>query len=305
MSDRVDRRPAPFVSVVIPSYNRADLIAETLESVLQQTYRDLEIIVIDDGSTDGTRRVVEPFVRDNVRYVWQENAERAASRNHGLRLASGEFIAFLDSDDLWLPFKVARHVEILRANSRIGLVYSDFMQIEGDGTEVRSRRAGGRSGRVTGALLRRNFIPFSTHLARTALVREIGGFCEDRQLSGAEDWEMCVRLSLRTEFAYDPVVTTKIRTHSGNTMTNAAAMARSMKRALELFQGSDELRAYRTSFGMMAANVALVNAINRATGRQPALAMGDLRTAMRNDPRILFDLRFGYTVARLLRQLVG
>jgi len=91
-----------MVSIVIPTYNRGDLIAETIQSILDQTFRDLEIIVIDDGSTDNTREVVEKF-GDRVATSRSQNSERAVSRNHGLRLSRGEFIAFPDSDDCWLP----------------------------------------------------------------------------------------------------------------------------------------------------------------------------------------------------------
>ena len=114
----------PLVTVVIPTYNRADYIAETIESVLSQTYRNIEVIVIDDGSTDGTAQVVAPFI-PRVSYVQQENAERGASRNHGLRLARGKYVAFLDSDDVWLPTKVADDVAYLEARPDVGLIHTD------------------------------------------------------------------------------------------------------------------------------------------------------------------------------------
>src|SRR5215471_9220074 len=157
MSERVELDAAPLVSVVIPTYNRADYIGETIESVLQQTYSNIEIIVIDDGSTDNTAQVVERF-ESRVRYVRQENAERGASRNHGLRLAQGEFISFLDSDDLWMPSKAAAAVSLLQENPAIGLVCTDAVQIDGQGKEVQTLRARGRSGDVTEKLLQDNFV---------------------------------------------------------------------------------------------------------------------------------------------------
>ena len=223
----VPRDSWSLVSVVIPAYNRADYIAETITSVLQQTYNAIEILVIDDDSEDNTRQIVEQL-GSKVRYVWQENAERGAARNHGLRLAQGEFIAFLDSDDLWLPNMVEDSVAFLQANPEIALVYTDAMQIDASGKELRVLRAGPPTSRPTERLLNSNFLSIGRHLIRTDAVKKIGGFREERELSGSEDWEMWVRFSLEAQIGYLPVVTPKIRTHPGNTMTNAAGMERSM-----------------------------------------------------------------------------
>lgn len=301
MSNGRDRDEMPLVSVVIPTYNRADYIGETIESVLQQTYPNIEVIVVDDGSTDDTREVVRRF-EPQVRYVWQENAERGACRNHGLRLARGEYIAFLDSDDLWLPTKVAEGVEFLSANPAVGLVCTDAMQIDAEGKELRVLRARGASGRVTERLLQKNFVLMGTHLVRTALVRKIGGFREERELSGSEDWEMWVRLSLRTDFAYLPKVTAKVRTHPANTMTNASAMHRAMARAAELFRQSEELASrYPKALRRMDANIALVNAINYCSQRDQRKSMELLADALEHDAGIILDPRFAYTIFRLLR----
>lgn len=305
MNDGPGRNDAPLVSVVIATYNRAQYVAETIESVLSQSYPKIEAIVIDDGSTDDTAAVVEPFV-PKVRYVWQENAERGAARNHGLRLAQGEYIAFLDSDDLWLPMKIEEDIAFLEANPGVGLVYTDSVQIDVDGRELRVVRVAGPSGRVTETLLRKTFVSIGTHLARTALVREIGGFREERRLSGAEDWEMWVRLSLETDFAYDPRVTTKIRTHPQNTMTDAAAMCRSITRAGELLREYEQLAtAYGKALKRMDAHLALVNAINYCSRKEQKQSLRFLRDAVSADPRIVLDPRYPYTILRLLKNGLG
>jgi glycosyltransferase involved in cell wall biosynthesis len=301
MNNAAARSEMPLVSVVVPTYNRAEYIAETIASILEQSYANIEIIVIDDGSTDDTRNVVRPF-EPRIRYVWQENAERGASRNHGLRLARGEYIAFLDSDDLWLPTKVQEGVHFLQAHPEIGLVYTDALQIDSEGRELRLLRANGPSGHVTDKLLEKNFVSIGTHLTRTALVNEIGGYREERQLSGSEDWEMWVRLSLRTQFAYLPNATSKLRTHSANTMTDAGAMHRSMSRAAELFRESPDLvSAYPRSMRRMDANIALVNAINYCSNRKRREALTFLREAFSADAKIIFDPRYAYTLLRLLK----
>jgi len=94
----------PFFSIILPTYNRAGFLPETIKSVLVQTFTDWELIIVDDGSTDNTKSVVESFIKidSRIKYVWQKNAERSAARNHGIRLAKGEYICFLDSDDRYL-----------------------------------------------------------------------------------------------------------------------------------------------------------------------------------------------------------
>lgn len=291
----------PLVSVVISTYNRSDYVGDTVESVINQTYPNIDLIVVDDGSTDGTGEIIRRF-GDKVRYVWQENAERASARNHGLRLAKGEFIAFLDSDDLWMPDKIEQAVKFLRANPRFGLVYTDYVQIDGEGRELRVVRVGGPSGRVTEALLKRSFVPFGAHLSRTSLIKEINGFVEDRQMSGSEDWEMWVRLSLRTEFAYDPRALSKIRTHAANTMGDADVMCRAMARASQAVYQSEQLvSAYPKSLRRMDAHFALANAISYCSQRDARRSVGFLRNAIATDPRIVLDPRYAYTIARLIK----
>jgi glycosyltransferase involved in cell wall biosynthesis len=121
------------VSVIIPTYNRASLVVETLQSALDQTYRDFEIIVIDDGSTDDTRERLEPY-RDRISYFKQENKGVNAARNYGLSHASGEYIALLDSDDLWKPWLLDLFVGVLDRNPDVGFVYSDFSVLKPEGS---------------------------------------------------------------------------------------------------------------------------------------------------------------------------
>jgi len=112
----------PNVTVAISTYNRASLVREALESVFAQTYSDYDVVVVDNGSTDDTREALRPF-EDRIRYVQQENRGRAGGRNRAIELATGRFVAFLDSDDLWLPDKLERQVPLLEANARVGLVH--------------------------------------------------------------------------------------------------------------------------------------------------------------------------------------
>src|SRR4051812_4052693 len=124
-----------LVSVVIPSYNRAYCIATTVDSALAQTHASVEILIVDDGSSDGTRDLIAERYRDEprVRYIYQSNAGVSAARNHGLRLARGQFLSLLDSDDIWLPWKVEAQLRCLEALPTAGMIWTDMDAIGPDG----------------------------------------------------------------------------------------------------------------------------------------------------------------------------
>src|SRR5262245_18204916 len=126
----------PSVSIVIPTYNRANLIARSLQSVLDQSYEDFEILVIDDGSTDQTAAVVAGFRDQRIIYTrLARNSGAGGARNVGIKMSKGQFLAFQDSDDEWLPQKLAKHMEMFKKGaSKLGVVYSDKQRILKNGT---------------------------------------------------------------------------------------------------------------------------------------------------------------------------
>lgn len=127
-----------MVSVIIPTFNRGYFICKTIDSVLAQTYRQFEIIIVDDGSSDDTCTVVEKY-GSQVQYIYQENAGLAAARNTGLSVARGEFIAFQDSDDIWLPWKLQAQVALMRHLPNLALVWTDMTAVDQDGKIVREK----------------------------------------------------------------------------------------------------------------------------------------------------------------------
>jgi glycosyltransferase involved in cell wall biosynthesis len=289
------RLKTPCVSVVITTYNRAEYVPATVESALRQTYPPLEVIVIDDGSTDETRSVLERYGAP-VRYVWQPNAERGAARNHGLRLARGEYIAFLDSDDLFEPHKLEWEVAHLRAHPTAALVYSDVLLIDAAGRPLRRVSRKGYVGWVTRYLLRENFLSFSAHLARTEAMRSAGGFREDWALAGSEDWEAWVRLSTRAPFAYLNEVTARIRTHPCNTMSDPARMEGSMQYACRVMETADCLSPeQRQLLRRRRAMVALFAAINHRVSGNRRESWSRLIAALRHSPLVVLEPRFAYT----------
>jgi glycosyltransferase involved in cell wall biosynthesis len=124
-----------LVSVLIPTYNRAQLCKKAVESVLSQTYHDIEVIVVDDGSSDDTREVVSSLDA-RVRYLYQKNSGVSAARNLGMQSARGEFLAFLDSDDAWLPWKLELQLNALRLFPSAGMVWTDMIAVDETGSEL-------------------------------------------------------------------------------------------------------------------------------------------------------------------------
>jgi len=204
----------PLVSAIIPTYNNAALVAEAVDSALAQTYRPLEVIVVDDGSTDDTAARLAAY-GERIRVVRIEHAGPAVARNAGIRAARGEFIAFLDSDDLWLPEKVARSAAPLLADARVGVVYT--------GTRVYDLTVG-REQRVpcydlSGRIHREVFlecrgVSTSTIITRRICLDDVGLF--DETLLRAQDWDLFIRLAERYDFRFVPETLTIRRVHGGS-----------------------------------------------------------------------------------------
>ena len=191
----------PLVSVIIPTHNRSQTLPEAVQSVLAQTYGHLELIVVDDGSTDETEAALARFTRDSrFRYLQQENAGSAAARNSGVATARGELVAFLDSDDRWYAHKLERQVPLF-GNPGVALVFSqrDWMDDEGNPIPTRSVDRY-RGTRLYTKLLEENFVPTSTVVVRRNAIRRAGGF--DEQLRQSQDYSLWLQMSLYYEFDF-------------------------------------------------------------------------------------------------------
>lgn len=198
-----------LVSVVIPAYNAAKYVGATVESVLRQTYTAIEVIVVDDGSTDATATVLQSF-GERIRVIRQANAGVARACNVGVEAASGEWLAFLDADDEWLPEKLALQID--RCGT-FAISHTDSVCF-GEGLATEVRRSGFEppySGDVIQELLVRNFITKSSVLMRTEVFRSVGGFSES--LPGVEDWPLWLRICAQHPLGYLPDAVVRYRVH--------------------------------------------------------------------------------------------
>lgn len=188
----------PRVSVIIPTYNRAQVIGRAIRSVFAQTFYDLEIIVVDDCSTDDIAKVVSSYFDGRIRYIRHEhNKGGSAARNTGIRAAAGEFVAFLDSDDEWLPTKLAKQMAVFE-KSQCGLVYCGFIYID-ESSGKRKEWLVRLAQDCRQELLVSNFVgTTSVAVVRKSLLKQTGGF--DEQMRSCQDWDLYLSLRNICEF---------------------------------------------------------------------------------------------------------
>lgn len=281
----------PVVSVVIPTYNRAHLVSRAISSALAQDFPELEVIVVDDGSTDETPRLLAQF--EAVRVIrFEHNRGGAAARNAGIEAARGELIAFLDSDDEWLPTKVRRQADVIQNSSAVGAVYCRYF-VNDDATGQRIEWTSELyTGSIRPALLRgRCPRSVSLFLVRRAALERVGGF--DESLEGFQDADLWIRLSPEWEFGAVDEALVIIHEHSGARVTTDPVVR---ERALESFldkwqepmteaMGSSGIAAFRRR-NMAVALSAHILALVDSRQRREAMRelMSYLRIAGRSNP---------------------
>lgn len=198
MTDPTNNLNRSTVCVIIPTYNRAQYICSAIESVLSQSYKPLTIIVVDDGSTDNTAEVISRYT-DIIKYFRIVHCGLASKvRNAGLEMVQEDYVAFLDSDDQWLPNKLEQQVRILDEHPEVGLICTNaFVLGEGQDKPNRLYLQGEQlsSGNVLQVLLRNNFVITSTVVIRRSLLEHVGTFSEDHLLRVGEDYDLWLRIA--------------------------------------------------------------------------------------------------------------
>lgn len=214
---------SPLVSIIVPAYNAEKYLVECIDSVLGQSYPNVECIVVDDGSTDATADICRSY-GDRIRYLRQANGERSAARNNGLAHARGEYIGFLDADDLLAPRKIAEQMAFLDQNPQFDVAYSKVLYfIEGPPRSFYSVRRPGPSGDIAAKLIYSNFITVNSPLIRKRATKRSGSF--DITLSHYEDWDLLLRLALSgAAFGFQDAFHAFCRMHEKNTVRDKIRM---------------------------------------------------------------------------------
>jgi glycosyltransferase involved in cell wall biosynthesis len=258
----------PRVSVIIPTFQHRDFILRTLESVFEQTLTDYELIVVNDGSTDDTHSILAPLVEaGRITYIEQENHGQSRARNVGMSRARGEYIAFLDDDDLWPTNKLSSQVAFLDANPSVGMVGGTFRMIDEDGIP-------GRAGPFYPAITFETLFtanPFHSPgqtLIRAALLNDVGGL--NATIWGADDWDLWFRIAKRSTIVMRDEVALYYRLHARNASKQTARLLRACCETIELHLHTLDKRTR--------------NALRRASHRTIYEGLGcHLVSAARND----------------------
>lgn len=193
----------PLVSIIIPTFNRKHFLGDAIESCLSQTYDNCEVIVINDGSTDGTGTFLRDDYGDRIRAIHQDNGGPAVARNSGIAVARGEFIHFLDADDQLAPNKIEVCLAVFRERPEIAVVHTYYQFVDADGrTAIETTPFPLFTDDVFCEMLRLtgNHILLSSTMARMAALRDVGGFADDPEFRSAEDWDLFLRLALKYRF---------------------------------------------------------------------------------------------------------
>lgn len=195
-----------LVSIMVPAYNSGKFINRTILSALNQTYRDIEVIIVNDGSSDDTALLVSELVKrdSRIRYYFQENRGLSYTRNRLFDLAFGEYAAFLDHDDEWYPEKLELQLELFKIRPRAALIFSDMLNVCADATKESfryfSRRKPHRGKVFYDFLIEGNFVPLSSVVVKTEIAKKYLPFNSDFKI--AEEWELFLRLSKEFDFDY-------------------------------------------------------------------------------------------------------
>lgn len=234
-----------LVSVIIPAYKAAKYIEETVLSVLNQTHSKLELIIVDDGSPDNQSEVIEKLLTTDhrIQYIKQANGGVSSARNHGFKRSKGNYIAFLDADDVWLPNNLEAKLKKFAEDTELGLVHSDLEIIDGD-SQLTGTTKSGKAGYILDDLLAWNgtCIPTpSSILVKREVVEKVGGF--DLELSNAADQEFFFRVANKYKIGRVEQITWRYRVHDHNMHSNITVME---KDALLAYRRAEEHHLFKS-----------------------------------------------------------
>lgn len=219
---------SPFFSIIIPTYNRGGFLRTTLDMALDQTIDSFEVIVVDDGSTDNTRQIIESYQDSRVRYVYQENRERAAARNLGANVATGIYVTFCDSDDQLYPHYLEEAMSIVTSCGQVPWLHVGYEIIRG---EKKSLKMNAVYKDIVPVLARGNPLSCLGVFIRRDLFRDIR-FNESRQMSGSEDWEFWLRMSARFPLVQSSRISAALISHDSRSVVQMSELKLQLRKFL-------------------------------------------------------------------------
>lgn len=297
----------PFISIVVPTYNRGDLIAKTLRSLQAQEYDNFEIIVVDDGSTDHTEQVISSLIDQRTTYVKKENAERAAARNFGARLAKGQYVNFFDSDDLALPNHLGEAAKLIQKKMEPEWFHLGFAWATPDEQVFREVN------KYKGPTLN-NIIPKGNPLScngvfiRKDIILSLP-FKEDRDLSASEDYELWVRMAARYPLYYSNTITSLVIDHEGRSVRkiNGEKLIKRLKLLVDYLKQDDgTMNTFNKDFNKIQADAYSYIALHLADDpRYKGTSIKFLKDAVVASPGIISNKRFFAIIKNLLIKWQG
>ncbi|MFK7803651.1 MAG: glycosyltransferase [Anaerolineae bacterium] len=276
---------APKVDIIIPAYNQGHYLQSSVESALAQTWENIEVIIIDDGSTDNTAEVGQSFADPRVTYIYQENGGLSAARNTGLHHATGEFISFLDSDDLFLPQKIEALLNKLQANPEAGLAAGPALLIDENGQEI-GKTYGNGIPDLDEEWLFGNRVHVGSILVKAEWLNQVEPF--DESLRACEDWDMWMRLAIvGCKMVWSPDPVSKYRIHGQQMTKEAVRMKTAMLTVLEKIFDRDDLQPEWHEAAARAKAEALIKAAARGfLAGDVATAKSDLASSIEISPEL-------------------
>jgi len=281
----------PLISVVIPAYNAENTIKATVKSVLNQTFADFELIIINDGSKDSTLDIISGITDPRIKIISQPNAGPQKSRNRGVSEAKGEYLAFLDADDLWTPEKLESQLKALQTNPEAAVAYSWTNWIDETGQFLRRGAYISATGNVYEKLLLIDFVESGSNpLVRREALDAIGQF--DESLVGGQDWDMWLRLAARYSFTVvpSPQILYRKYPNSNSWSNNVERQELGFQRVIEkaLTQAPATIQLRKKDILANRYKCLVVDALERPAGQKRGLtAARFLWTAIQNDPALL------------------
>lgn len=294
---------APKVDIIIPAYNQGHYLKECVESALAQTWENIEVIIVDDGSTDNTAEVGQSFDDPRVTYIYQDNKGLSGARNTGIENSTGEFVSFLDSDDLFLPTKISKLMGLFTDNPELGLCAGDSILIDDAGEPIGKTYGDGMPNRPE-EWLNGNRIHVGSVLVKKVWLDEVEPF--DENLRACEDWDMWLRLAMvGCQMKWLPETVSKYRVHGHQMTRETLRMKSAMLTVLDKTFNNQNLPESWKSFEAEAKSSALVKAAARAflsgdggAAQQDLEAAVDANPALaQNNGEVLLDALLGWAFA--------